>query len=177
MSTGSIYEAEKICKKIIENKQASLIDYNGEKLAIQTIAKKVGIKDAKTLKKYYEQTGDIHEAIKKCNESKIEYHGEQLTLDAIAKKEGLKRDTLERYYNNTGNIYEAGKACLENKKNSEDAKVIYKGEKRTITAIARELGISKETLKKYYEKTGDIEQAIQLYNKNKQEEVTKEEVY
>ncbi len=118
MSTGSIYEAEKICKEIIEDKQASLIDYNGEKLAIQTIAKKVGIKDAKTLKKYYEQTGDIYEAIKKCNESKIEYYGKQLTLDAIAKKEGLKRDTLERYYNNTGNIYEAVKVCLENKKKS-----------------------------------------------------------
>ncbi len=169
MSTGSIYEAEKICKKVIEDKQASLIDYNGEKLAIQTIAKKVGIKDAKTLKKYYEQTGDIYEAIKKCDESKIEYNGEQLTLDAIAKKEGLKRDTLERYYNNTGNIYEAVKDCLENKKNAENAKVTYKGEKRTITSIARELGISKGTLKKYYEKTGDIEQAIKLYNKNKQE--------
>lgn len=169
MSTGNIYEAEKICKKIIEDKQASLIDYNGEKLAIQTIAKKVGIKDAKTLKKYYEQTGDIHKAIEKCNESKIEYYGEQLTLDAIAKREGLKRDTLERYYNNTGNIYDAVKTCLEKKKNAEDAKVTYKGEKRTITSIARELGISKGTLKKYYKKTGDIERAIELYNENKQE--------
>ena len=168
MSTGSIYEAEKICKKIIEDKQASLIDYNGEKLAIQTIAKKVGIKDAKTLKKYYEQTGDIHKAIEKCNESKIEYNGEQLTLDAIAKREGLNRGTLERYYNNTGNIYDAIKVCLENKKNAEEAKVTYNGEKRTITSIARKLGISKGTLKKYYEMTGDIEQAIQLYNKNKQ---------
>lgn len=169
MSTGNIYEAEKICKKIIEDKQASLIDYNGEKLAIQTIAKKVGIKDAKTLKKYYEQTGDIHKAIEKCNESKIEYYGEQLTLDAIAKREGLKRDTLERYYNNTGNIYDAVKVCLENKRNAEDAKVTYKGAQRTITSIAREIGISKGTLKKYYEKTGDIEQAIELYNQNKQE--------
>lgn len=169
MSTGNIYEAEKICKKIIEDKQASLIDYNGEKLAIQTIAKKVGIKDAKTLKKYYEQTGDIHKAIEKCNESKIEYNGEQLTLDAIAKREGLKRDTLERYYNNTGNIYDAVKVCLQNKKDAEDAKVTYKGEPRTITSIARELGISKGTLKKYYEKTGNIEEAIELYNKNKQE--------
>ncbi len=169
MSTGNIYEAEKICKKIIEDKQASLIDYNGEKLAIQTIAKKVGIKDAKTLKKYYKQTGDIHKAIEKCNESKIEYYGEQLTLDAIAKREGLKRDTLERYYNNTGNIYDAVKTCLEKKKNAEDAKVTYKGEKRTITSIARELGISKGTLKKYYEKTGDIERAIELYNETKQE--------
>lgn len=169
MSTGSIYEAEKICKKIIEDKQASLINYNGEKLAIQTIAKKVGIKDAKTLKKYYEQTGDIYKAIEKCNESKIEYHGEKLTLYAIAKREGLKRDTLERNYNNTGNIYDAVKVCLEKKKNAQDAKVTYKGEERTITSIARELGISKGILKKYYGRTGDIEQAIELYNKNKQE--------
>ena len=169
VSTGNIYEAEKICKKIIEDKQASLINYNGEKLAIQTIAKKVGIKDAKTLGKYYEQTGDIYIAIEKCNESKIEYHGEKLTLFAIAKREGLKRDTLERYYNNTGNIYDAVKVCLEKKKNAQDAKVTYKGEERTITSIARELGISKGTLKKYYERTGDIKQAIELYNKNKQE--------
>ena len=82
---------------------------------------------------------------------------------------GRKRDTLERYYNNTGNIYDAVKVCLENKKNAEDAKVTYKGEPRTITSIARELGISKGTLKKYYEKTGNIEEAIELYNKNKQE--------
>ncbi len=169
MSTGNIYEAEKICKKIIEDKQASLIDYNGEKLAIQTIAKRVGIKDAKTLKKYYKQTGDIYEAIEKCNESKIEYHGEQLTLDAIAKKEGLKRDTLKRYYNNIGNIYEAVEVCLENKRKAENAKVTYKGEKRTITSIARELGIDKSTLRKYYEKVGDIEQAIELHNRNQQE--------
>ena len=169
MSTGNIYEAEKICKKIIEDKQASLIDYNGEKLAIQTIAKRVGIKDAKTLKKYYKQTGDIYKAIEKCNESKIEYHGEQLTLDAIAKKEGLKRDTLERYYNNIENIYEEVEVCLENKRKAENAKVTYKGEKRTITSIARELGINKSTLRKYYEKVGDIEQAIELHNRNQQE--------
>ncbi len=168
-STGSIYEAEKICKKIIEDKQASLIEYNGEKLAIQTIAKKEGIKDAKTLKKYYEQTGDIYKAIEKCNASKIEYYGEQLTLDAIAKREGLKRDTLERHYNNMGNIYDAVKTCLDKKKKAENAKVIYNGQKRTITSIAKELEIDKSVLKKYYQKTKDIKQAIELYNKNKQE--------
>lgn len=169
VSTGNIYEAEKICKKIIEGKQASLIDYNGEKLAMQTIAKKVGIKDAKTLKKYYEQTGDIYLAIEKCNESKIEYNGELLTLDAIAKREGLKRDTLERNYNNTENIYDAVKVCLEKKKKAEEAKVTYKGESRTITSVAKELGISKETLKKYYKKSESIEKAIEMFNKNKQE--------
>ena len=169
VSTGNIYEAEKICKKIIEDKQASLIDYNGEKLAMQTIAKKVGIKDAKTLKKYYEQTGDIYLAIEKCNESKIKYNGELLTLDAIAKREGLKRDTLERNYNNTENIYDAVKVCLEKKKKAEEAKVTYKGESRTITSVAKELGISKETLKKYYKKSESIEKAIEMFNKNKQE--------
>lgn len=169
VSTGNIYEAEKICKKIIEDKQASLIDYNGEKLAMQTIAKKVGIKDAKTLKKYYEQAGDIYLAIEKCNESKIEYNGELLTLDAIAKREGLKRDTLERNYNNTENIYDAVKVCLEKKKKAEEAKVTYKGESRTITSVAKELGISKETLKKYYKKSESIEKAIEMFNKNKQE--------
>ena len=169
VSTGNIYEAEKICKKIIEDKQASLIDYNGEKLAMQTIAKKVGIKDAKTLKKYYEQTGDIYLAIEKCNESKIEYNGELLTLDAIAKREGLKRDTLERNYNNTENIYDAVKVCLEKKKKAEEAKVTYKGESRTITSVAKELGISKETLKKYYKKSESIEKAIEMFKKNKQE--------
>lgn len=56
--TGSIYEAEKICRKILEEKEASLVEYDGEKLAIQTIAKRVGIRDSKTLKKYYEQTSN-----------------------------------------------------------------------------------------------------------------------
>lgn len=168
ISTGNIYEAEKICKKILEEKRASLVEYNGEKLAIQTIAKKVGIKDAKTLKKYYEQTGDIYEAIKKCNESKLEYKGEMLTLDAIAKKEGLKRDTLEKHFKRLGNIYESVDYCLSIKKQLEESKVVYKGTKRTITSIARELEIHKKTLKKYYENTGDIEQAIELYKTNMQ---------
>jgi len=167
--TGNIYEAEKICRKILEEKEASLVEYEGEKLAIQTIAKRVGIKDAKTLKKYYEQTGDIYQAIEKCNESKIDYNGEKMTLDAIAKSKGIKRDTLETHYKRTGDIYEAVKHCLEVKQKAEDAKVEYKGKMRTITSIARELGISKGTLKKYYEQAGDVEQAIQLYKKSKQE--------
>lgn len=33
--TGSIYEAEKICRKILEEKEASLVEYDGEKLAIK----------------------------------------------------------------------------------------------------------------------------------------------
>ena len=36
----NIYEAEKICRKMIKEKNGSLIEYNGVSLAIQTIAKK-----------------------------------------------------------------------------------------------------------------------------------------
>lgn len=162
--TGSIYEAEKICRKILEEKEASLVEYDGEKLAIQTIAKRVGIKDPKTLKKYYEQTGDIYQAIEKCNESKIDYYGEKMTLDAIAKREDIKRDTLETHYNKTQDIYEAVKHCLEIKEKAENEKIDYKGEKRTKTSVARELGIGKKTFAKYYEQAKTVEGAVELYN-------------
>ena len=137
--TGDIYEAEKICRDILEQKKGSLVEYNGEMLAIQTIAKREGLKDAKTLKKYYEQTGNIYEAIEKYNKGRIEYNGELLTLDAIAKKEGLKGDTLKRYLQNGYDIYKAVEICKENRLNAEKAKVMYKGQKRTLTSIAREL--------------------------------------
>ena len=161
--TGDIYEAEKICRDILEQKRGSLVEYNGEMLAIQTIAKREG------LKKYYEQTGNIYEAIEKYNKGRIEYNGELLTLDAIAKKEGLKGDTLKRYLQNGYDIYKAVEICKENRLNAEKAKVMYKGQKRTLTSIARELGISKGTLKKYYEQTQDIDKAIELYSMKKQE--------
>ena len=121
IDTGSIYEAEKICRKIIQDKQDSLVEYEGEMLAIETIAKREGLKDAKTLKKYYEQTGDIYKAIEKCNESKFEYYNEKLTMDAIARKEGVKRDTLEVHYARTGNIYEAVSYCLKLKEQRQEA--------------------------------------------------------
>ena len=35
-----IYEAEKICRKIIEEKNESLIEYNGERLTITEISRK-----------------------------------------------------------------------------------------------------------------------------------------
>lgn len=139
--TNDIYEAERICKDILKQKSETLIDYNGEMMAIQTIAKKEGIKDAKTLKKYFEQTGDIHEAIKKCKSNKIEYNGEMLTMNAIASKTGLKGDTLKKYYEKTGDIYEAVNQCLELKKVAEDAKIEYYGVRLTYTEIARKARI------------------------------------
>ena len=168
-ATGDIYEAEKICRGILEQKNGTLIDYNGEMLAIQTIAKKEGIKDAKTLKKYYEQTGDIYKAIKKCKNNKVEYNGEMLTMNAIATKTGLKGDTLRKYYEQTGDIYEAVRQCSELRKKQEEAKIEYNGEMLTITEIARRAGPSKTSLKKYYLQTGDIYKAIEMYERKQEE--------
>lgn len=61
------------------------------------------------------------------------------------------------------------KYAQRKRKKAEEAKVTYKGESRTITSVAKELGISKETLKKYYKKSESIEKAIEMFNKNKQE--------
>ena len=167
--TGDIYEAEKICSDIVAKNDDKLIAYNGKMLAMQTIAKEEGIKDAKTLKKYYDQTGDIYKAIKKCQDNKIEYNGEMLTINAIARKTSLKGDTLKKYYEKTGSIYEAVRQCSELRKKQEEAKIEYKGEMLTITEIARRAGPSKTSLKKYYLITGDIYKAIEMYEKKQQE--------
>jgi len=166
--TGNIYQAEAICRRILAEKEASLVEYNGERLAIETIAKREEV-DPKTLKKYYEQMGDIQEAIAKCKEGKIDYDGQKMTLDGIARKEGIKRDTLERQYNKTGDIYQAVQYCKDLKKQKEEALVEYHGEKRTITSVAKEVNISKATLKKYYQQTGNIYLAIQAYRDAQQE--------
>ena len=118
-----IYEAEKICRKIIEEKNESLIEYNGELLAIQTIAKKERIKDAKTLKR--------------CKVNKYEYNGEMLTINAIAQREGIKGDTLKKYYDKYEDIYLAVNECKELRRKLEESKIEYNGERLTITEISR----------------------------------------
>ena len=73
-------------------------------LAMRTIAQRVGT-TGDTLKRYYEQTGDIYEAIKQYYQKKdeyesgrIEYKGELKFLRTIAKDEGVAETTLRRYY-------------------------------------------------------------------------------
>lgn len=67
-----------------------------------------------SLRKYYEQTGDIYEAIelynqkqKEYEDSKIEYKGERKFLRTIAKDEGVAETTLGRYYKKYGSIDKA----------------------------------------------------------------------
>ena len=145
--TGNIYEAERICKEILAQKNEMLVEYEGEKLAIQTIAKKVGIKDAKTLKKYYEETGDIYQAIKKCKNNKIEYNGEMLTINAIASRNKIKGDTLKKYLEKHGDIYKAVDECLAIRKKKEESKIEYNGEMLTLTEISRKARLKQNLFK------------------------------
>ena len=77
------------------------MDYNGEKLSLTAIAKRIGSSN-KTLKKYLTETGDIYIAVERCLEIKskrdldgqIEYNGELLNLNAISQREGIPYATL-----------------------------------------------------------------------------------
>ena len=143
----------------IKNTLDNKIEYNGEQLALKTIAKKEGI-NQETLRKYYKQTGNIYIAVEQSKAvtiEKIEYNGEQLALRTIARNEGIDPTTLRRYYNKTGNIYEAVKLSKVVKKE----KIEYKGNPLSLTKIAIQEGISLATLRKYYNQTGDITEAVE----------------
>ena len=93
-----IINAIEKCKKL---KRLETVDYNGEKLSLTAIAKRIGSSN-KTLKKYLTETGDIYIAVERCLEIKskrdldgqIEYNGELLNLNAISQREGIPYATL-----------------------------------------------------------------------------------
>lgn len=112
--TGDIYEAVEQSKAAARG-QIQKIEYKGEQLALETIARQEEI-ESTTLRKYYNKTGNIHEAVKQSKTvargpkdqiEKIEYKGKQMSLRAIAKQEGIAPTTLCKYYKKTGNIDEA----------------------------------------------------------------------
>ena len=164
--TGDIYEAVKICKGNQLKKHKS-IEYNGEYLTINAIAsmEKVVVS---SLRREYDKTGNIYEAIKICKENQlkkngyIEYNGEYLTINAIATREKIDVHALTREYDKTRNIYDAVKICKENqlKKNGY---IEYYEEYLTITAIATKEKITTKTLKREYDTTGDIYEAVKIY--------------
>ena len=86
-----------------------LIEYNGEQLSITAIAKKENV-GWKELRKHYNQTKDIYDALGLAKErktgkiKKIKYKGEKLSINAIAKMEGLDPNTLRKYYRLTKEI-------------------------------------------------------------------------
>ena len=165
--TGNIYEAVEQSKAVASG-PIEKIEYNGEQMSLNAIAKKEGI-DPSTLIKYYNQTGNINEAVEQSKTvargsiKKIEYNGEQLSLKAIARQEKISYGTLIRYYNQTGNIYEAveqSKAVAIGPKGSIE-KIEYKGKQMSLRAIAIQEGIGKDPLRRYYNQTGNINEAIE----------------
>ena len=151
------------------------IEFYGKMLAIYAIARIEGIERV-TLRKYYDMYGDIYLAVNKCKEirekleaTKIEYNGEMLAIYAIARREGIGASSLRKYYGMYGDIYLAVNKCKEIRKKLEATKIEYNGEMLAMGDIAQRVGTTGDTLKKYYEQTGDIYEAIKQYYQKKDE--------
>ena len=129
--TKDIYRAVEICKinQKKYNERIEYIDYYGEKLTVEAIAKKEGIKNS-ILKKRYVETGDIYRAVeickknqKKCQERlKLEYKGQSLTINAISMQEGIDSQSLKNEYIKQRNIYKAVFICKNRQLNRKRRK-------------------------------------------------------
>ena len=170
--TGNIKEAVEQSKAVAIGPRGSIekIEYNGEQLALGTIAKKEGI-DPNRLKGYYNQTGgDIYEAVKQSKAvaiEKIEYNGKQMSLRAIARQEEIERSILSKYYNQTGNIYKA----VEQSKAGQREKIEYNRKQMSLRAIAIQERINLTTLRKYYNQTRDIYEAVEQSKAGQREKI------
>ena len=173
--TGNIYTAIAEYQRSKEQREESLIEYNGEKLPLHVIAEREGISDS-ALKKYYAQTGNIDAAIaqfrknqKERQENLIEYNGKKLFLTHIAKLEGIAYNTLKKYYDQTHDIHISVKKCKEINQSTEESLIEYNGKRLSLNAIAQRVGTSYETLKRYYDQTGDINIAIKEFRKSQKQ--------
>ena len=151
------------------------IEFYGEILTINAIAQREGIERV-TLRKYYNKHKDIYLAVNICKEirrqleeTKIEYNGEMLAIYAIAQREGIGASSLRKYYDKYKDIYLAVNKCKEIRRKSEETKIEYNGEILAMRAIAQRVGTTGDTLKRYYEQTGDIYEAIKRYYQKKDE--------
>lgn len=151
------------------------IEFYGKMLTIYAIARIEGIERV-TLRKYYDMYGDIYLAVNRCKEirekleaTKIEYNGEMLAIYAIAQREGIGASSLRKYYDEYKDIYLAVNKCKEIRRKLEETKIEYNGEMLAMRTIAQRVGTTGDTLKRYYEQTGDIYEAIKQYYQKKDE--------
>lgn len=151
--------------------QGKLYEYNGQNLSVSQIATLENI-SRQTLDDWIDKTDNIYDAVKNVKESlklrKIEYYGETLSLTGIARKEGLKPESLKKNFKKTNDIYKAVKLTKESKEQRKGS-ILYKGKKRTLHAIALLEDIERHALKRYYDKTQDIDEAVKLAKKAKKE--------
>ena len=151
---------------------ANLIEYNGEMLTINAIAKKEGIVPI-SLRKAYQELKDIDKAIEICKKNQemrrgsIEYYGKKLTIAAIAKMEDISEAALSMRYKKIGNIYEAVEICKKNREIYR-GNIEYNGEFLSMEAIAKVEDVSAGSLARIYTKTGNIHEAVKICKRNKE---------
>ncbi len=142
-------------------------EYNGERMTLSAIAKKEGVTN-QALSLAYEETKDIIKAVelaksrKRGNGQTYEYGGKQMTIRAIAIQEGISSNALRKALSEETDIIEAVEIAKKRQKANAERTVIveYHGKAMSLTAIAREEGIKPASLKKAFEKLGDIEEAV-----------------
>lgn len=151
----------------IQLKRREKIEYYGEMLTITEIAEKEGLLSRQALRAEYENTADIYGAVrllksrKTGTRQKIEYKGESHTINSIAKLEGLRWVSLKRNYEKYGDIEKAVAETKESQR-QKSGTIMHHGKPKTLNAIAKSEGLSRNVLKHYYERYGSIDKAIMM---------------
>lgn len=97
----------------------------------------------------------------------IEYKNEDLQMDGlyslnqIAKANKIVYQSLKRQYEKNYNIHEAIKIAKE-KQEIRKGQVVWQEEQISLVKLAEKLQISNTTLSRYYKKTKNIEEAVQM---------------
>ena len=87
------------------------------------------------------------------------YKGQMLTQADIAKLEGINRSTLADWYKKTHDMVLAVEGA---KKSLAQRNISYYDEVLSLKAISEREEIKFESLKKFYEQTNDIYEAVRL---------------
>ena len=163
--SGDIYEAVRMAKES-QAKRRGTVEYNGQLLTVGTIAKREGLDDD-ALRRRYNETKDIYEAIRLTRKAQIKrkgtikYKGKTLTLTEIASMEGVSYISLKSSYEKLGDIYEAINMAKSRQTGARQL-IEYKGEMQTLNSIANIEGIRWNTLKRKFELYGDIYKAVEV---------------
>lgn len=151
--------------------RGELYEYLGEMLSQADIAKKEGI-NRQTLADWYKKTGNMIEAVEGAKKSlaqrNIEYNGEILSLKAISVMENVKFESLKKNWEDTKyDIYKAVKLTKESQL-KRNGSIEYNGKMMTILAISKMEEVEHHALGKYYGKTGNIYESVELAKKAKE---------
>lgn len=147
-----------------------LYDYKGQKLYQAEIARLEGVSRT-TLADWYKKTNDMEKAVEGAKKSlaqrNIQYYDEVLSLKAISDKEQLTFESLKKYYDETQDIYQAVQLAKESQL-KRNGSIEYNGIKMTFLGISKLEKIDSASLKRYYEKTQNIYEAVILTKKAKE---------